>query len=300
MKNVLIAGASGLVGQVLTKLLMENGYRVSYLSHSKPTNVSRNLFHWNPEKGFIEENSLVGIDHVINLAGVGVYDGAWSKNYKEQILNSRINTTRLLREAIAKSEGIKTFINASAIGYYGSDTKADWVDEHSPQAYDFLAEVVNAWENEFFKADLKNVRRVALRLGIVLSMKGGALPPLMKPIRYFVGAPIATGEQFFSWIHINDLCSLFIWALEHESMEGIYNAVAPNPVTNTEVTKALASHLNRRLWLPNIPAFVLKLILGAEKAETLIGGNRVKNEKVNAAGFVFKYKTLAEALDSFS
>ena len=299
MKNVLIAGAGGLVGKELTKRLKEKGYRVSHLSHSKPTDASLNRFHWNPESGFMEQNCLLDIDHVINLAGVGVYDSSWSESYKAQILSSRINATRLLREEVEKSTRVKTFVNASAIGFYGNNTGEVWVDEGSPKGADFLAEVVHAWENEFFKSELKSLRRVVLRLGIVLSNQGGALPQLMKPIQYYVGAPLASGKQYMSWIHIDDVCSQFIWALEQESAQGVYNAVAPNPATNEEITKALAQHLNRKLLLPNIPAFALKLLLGAEKAETLIGGNRVKCNKAIAEGFEFKYKTLNEALHSF-
>lgn len=299
MKNVLIAGASGLVGSALKDALEKKGYRVFSLSYSKPTDTSQYRFHWNPERGEIDESCFEEVQHVINLSGVGVFDQRWTNKYKKEILDSRVNSTRVLSKAIAKHTSIQTFINASAIGIYGSNTGSSWIDESSDVAHDFLAQVVQSWEKAFFTEELKTVRRVALRIGIVLSMQGGALPQLIAPIKYHIGSPLGSGQQYVSWIHIDDLVALFIHALEQTSMQGIYNAVGLEPVTNEVMTKVIAQRLNRNLWMPRVPGFALKWILGAEKAETVLGGNRVKCERVLQQGFVFEYKTLNEALHSF-
>ena len=299
MKKVLIAGASGLVGSALKKTLEAKGYVVYTLSYSLPTDSLKKRFHWNPEQGLIDELCLAEVDYVINLAGVGIFDKRWTSQYKQAIKESRMNSTAVLIKAIAKTSNIQAFINASAIGIYGSDTGSAWVDETCPPGLDFLANVVQAWEDEFFKTALENTRRVALRLGIVLSDKGGALPQLALPIKYGVGSPLGTGQQYISWIHITDLCELFVFALEHTSLEGSYNAVSPQPVTNQELTAILARRLNKKLFMPHVPSFFLKLLLGKEKAATLLGGNRVKGEQISQKGFEFRYKTLEEALHSF-
>ncbi len=299
MKNVLIAGASGLVGSLLKTTLEKKGYRVSTLSHSKPTDKTQHRFHWNPERGTIDESCLVDVQHVINLSGVGVFDQRWTSPYKKLILDSRVNSTQLLSKAVAQHAQVQTFINASAIGIYGFHTVSAWVDESSDSGPDFLARVVDLWEKAFFTENLTTVRQVVLRIGIVLSMKGGALPQLVLPIKYHVGSALGSGQQYISWIHIEDLVALFVFAIEHANMKGVYNAVGPEPVTNLDMTKAIARRLNRNLFMPNVPPFALEFILGAEKAETVLGGNRVKCDQVLQEGFVFEYKTLNEALHTF-
>jgi uncharacterized protein len=299
MKNVLIAGASGLVGQVLQGILEKKGYRVMTLSHSKPTDRKVGRFHWNPERGEIDEACFDGVNYVINLAGVGVFDQRWTSSYKKAIRDSRVNSTALLVKAIAKQAEVKVFVNASAIGIYGADTGEGWLDESSALGDGFLAQVVKDWEHAFFSASLPDVRRVALRIGIVLSPKGGALPQFVLPIKYQVGSPLGSGQQYISWIHIDDLANMFLFALETATVQGIYNAGGMEPATNAQLTQALAKRLNKKLWMPNVPSFALKLILGGEKAETVLGGNRVKCDKIQHAGFVFQYKTLTEALHRF-
>jgi len=299
MKQVLIAGASGLVGTALKHALELKGYGISTLSHSQPTDQKQNRFHWNPAKGFIDESCLKDIDHVINLSGVGVFDKRWTSEYKQAIRDSRINSTALLAKAISKHASVQTFVNASAIGIYGADTGTSWMDESSAIGTDYLAQVVKAWEGEFFRETSTNTRKVALRIGIVLSDKGGALPQMAMPIKYSVGSPMGSGLQYVSWIHLADLCALFIFALEQASLKGVYNAVAPEPVTNETLTVGISKRLNKKLWLPNIPPVALKLLLGREKASVLLGGTRVKCDALIQKGFVFHYKTLDEALHSF-
>lgn len=300
MKTVLVAGASGLVGKQLVPLLEKEGFTVHTLSTSHSTNLEKKLFRWTPATGEIDLRCFEGVTAVINLSGAGVFEKAWSAAYKKQILESRTQSTALLAESIVRHNvPVSVFINASGVSIYGVDTSDAWVDEQSPAANDFLANVVKQWEEALIgKGELKT-RKVCLRFGIVLSDKGGALKELSTPVKYFVGSPLGTGKQYISWIHIEDLCQMIHFALTHETVQGKYNAVASQPVTNREMIREIARQLGRTLWAPAVPAFVLNTVLGKEKASMVLGGNRVKNEKIKALGFEFKYKTLNQALHPF-
>jgi uncharacterized protein (TIGR01777 family) len=233
------------------------------------------------------------------LSGAGLFDHWWTKSYKKKIVESRTQSTSLLFDTIIKHNfRIHTFMNASATGIYGADTGDQWVEETSPTGHDFLAEVVKQWEQSLFQSELK-ARKVCLRFGIVLSDLGGALPQLSAPVKYGLGSPFGSGKQYISWIHIEDLVHMILFALENETLEGAYNAVAPEPVTNETMIQEIADGLNKRLWAPHVPGWVLNLALGKERAATLLGGNRVKDAKIAGTGFQFEYKTLAEALHSF-
>ncbi|MDB5274531.1 MAG: epimerase [Chitinophagaceae bacterium] len=300
MKTVLVAGSSGLVGKNLTSLLKQKGFRVHTLSNSLSTNIAIGRFHWSPNVGEIDATCLEGVDYVINLSGAGLFDHRWTKSYKQKIIESRTKSTELLVHTIVKGQfPIAVFINASATGIYGSNTSDRWVNEETQPDNDFLAEVVKQWEESLLKQDELKTRKVCLRFGIVLSNQGGALPQLAAPVRGFIGSPFGTGNQYISWIHLQDLSRLMVFALEHSSMEGAYNAVSDQPVTNEEMIKEIAKQLHRTLWMPHVPAFVLNLILGKERAAALLGGNRVENEKIRTKGFEFEYKTLTQALHNF-
>lgn len=294
IKTVLITGGTGLVGGQLSELLNSKGYKVTHLSRN-PTQKHYQTFYWDIKKGEIDDEAITSADAVIHLAGAGVSDKRWTEDWKKEIYNSRIDSTQLLKTKIEKlNPGLKHFISASAIGYYGWDTGDTMVDESSVKGTGFLADVVDDWENEVDTLNELNVKVSKVRIGIVLSKKGGALVELMKPIKYWVGAPLASGNQYMSWIHINDLCRIFVHTLEN-SHEGIYNGVAPNPHTNKEFTKHVATILKKPLWLPNVPKFALRLIVG-EMADILVGGNRVSSKKVEDTGFKFQFETLDEAL----
>ena len=295
--KILIAGATGLIGSEITNKLLILGHSVSILSRNKTSNIPNvTVFVWNPEQNKIDSNAFDNIDVIINLAGAGVADKRWTSSYKQTILKSRINSTRLLVDSLQNTKNqVHTFINASAIGFYGSDTGNNWVDENTKCGNDFLADVVQKWEQEAFKANDLNIRTVAIRTGIVLSSKGGALPKLELPIKYFVGAAIGTGNQYISWIDIDDLVSIFIHCLTNNKLNGAVNAVAPTPLTNKAFNSALAKQLGRPLLLPNIPPFILKIMIG-EFADSLIGGNRVLCTKITQSGFEFKHETLEKSL----
>ncbi|MEO0330854.1 MAG: TIGR01777 family oxidoreductase [Bacteroidota bacterium] len=295
--KVLITGGTGLVGTRLTQLLQEKGYTVTHLSRSVSGTENVKTYQWNIEKKEIDPEALIGVDYIIHLAGAGIADKRWTDQQKELILKSRTESTKLLQNSIAKldNHAIKAFISASAVGYYGIDTGDAWMTEENPSGDGFAAEVTRQWEAAVDEINQLNLRVVKIRIGIVLSEKGGALVKIMQPIKFGVGAPLGRGGQYLSWIHLDDLCHLFIFALEQSNMEGVYNGVAPHPATNQELTKKAADVLNRPLFLPNVPAFALKLMLG-EMAQVVTGGNRVSSQKSEQAGFEFKYTELRPAL----
>ncbi|MBC7486173.1 MAG: TIGR01777 family protein [Cytophagaceae bacterium] len=299
MKTVLVAGASGLVGKSVMTLLKDKGFSVRTLSHSLPTDIAKERYNWSPDTGEIDIRCFDGVDHVINLSGAGVFDHWWTTSYKEKIIKSRTLSTSLLADTIVKYDyPIRTFINPSGISFYGNDTGDRWVDENSPTTQEFLARVVQLWEGSLLNHELKT-RKVCLRFGIVLSDQGGALTQMATPVKYGVGSPFASGKQYISWIHIQDVTNMILFAIENNTVQGIYNAVAPDPVTNEAMIQGIADRLHKKLWAPSVPGFVMNLALGKERAAILLGGNRVKGTKMQDAGFQFQYKTLAEALHSF-
>lgn len=282
------------MGQELSQLLNSKGYKVTHLSRN-PTQKSYQTFYWDVKKGKIDHEAITTANAIIHLAGAGVSDKRWSKSWKKEIYDSRIDSTRLLREKVAElNPGLKQFISASAIGYYGWDSSDELVDEDSKKGEGFLADVVEDWEKEVDQFDSLNIKASKVRIGIVLSEKGGALAEIAKPIKFGVGAPLGSGQQYMSWIHIKDLCGIFAHLLEN-GIAGTFNGVAPSPATNTELTKAIASQLRKPLWLPNVPKFALRLIVG-EMSDILVGGNRVSGKKIEDAGFNFQFVALDHAL----
>jgi uncharacterized protein (TIGR01777 family) len=297
-QNILITGGTGLVGRRLTTLLQTKGYNVSYLSRKKSKNAELTLYQWDIENGKIDAEAFTNTHVIVNLAGAGVADKYWTESYKQEIYDSRVKATNLLFEYLKKiPHQVHTFIGASAIGIYGTDTQDKWVDEQSPLGHDFLAQVVKDWEISTDQMNSLNIRTIKVRIGIVLAKEGGALPKLTLPVKLFAGAAIASGKQYISWIHIDDLCQMIIYMIENQQCKGTYNAVAPNPATNAVITQTIGKVLQRPIFLPNVPAFVLKMGMGG-MASTVIGGNRVKADKLQATGFRFAYPDLRPALEN--
>jgi hypothetical protein len=296
-KRVLITGGTGLVGQRLSNILVKLGYQVSFLSREKSQIPHIQVYQWNIREGYIEESAIQNTDYIIHLAGAGVADQAWTESRKKEILTSRTHSSELLAKYLKKyTHSVKAFVSASAIGIYGLDTGDTLVSEDSAtESQDFLAEVTRQWEKSIDSVAELNIRTVKLRIGIVLSAEGGALAKIAQPIRWGAGAALGSGKQYMSWIHIEDLCQMFVYMLENEQLSGVYNAVGKQPVSNAEFTQAVAKTLHKPLFLPNVPNFALKLMLG-EMANIVTGGNRVSSQKIEATGFKFQYNTLAEAL----
>jgi hypothetical protein len=293
--KILITGGTGLVGTRLTEHFLKEGYEVFHLSRSEGGSGVVKTYQWDIHNNYIDEEALK-VDYIIHLAGAGVADSRWTSKRKQIIYNSRIDSTNLLFQKV-KENGIKLkgLISASAIGYYGLDTGDSICMETDNPGKDFLADVVVDWEKaaDQFENEL-NIPTAKIRIGVVLSNEGGALPKLVQPIKFGVGAPIGSGQQYMSWIHLDDLVGIFAFAIE-KNLRGTYNAVAPNPETNKSLSKQAAKALNKPFFFPNVPGFVLKLIFG-EMAGILLGGNRVSSKKIEENGFIFKFPTASKAL----
>jgi uncharacterized protein len=294
--KILVTGGSGLIGSRLSELLTQAGYEVAWLSRSSGTADKYKTYTWDIEGGVIQDGALEGLEAIVHLAGAGVADKRWTEARKKLILESRTKSTALLMEKLsALKRQPKVFIGASAIGYYGADTADVLIDEKSPAGDDFLAQVVKFWEVSSAAVEGIGIRRVLIRVGVVLSASGGALPQLLAPLKFGLGAPLGTGKQWMSWIHIDDLCRLFREAIENTAYTGVYNGVSPSPVTNKEITKEAAKVLNKPLWLPPVPGFVLKMALG-EMAQIVLGGSKISSKKAEEMGFKFDYTHLNSAL----
>ena len=295
-KNVLISGGTGMIGTRLTEILRQENYNVAYLSRSESSENDVKVFQWDIKEAYIETGAVLWADYIIHLAGAGIADERWTEKRKKIIRDSRVNSAGLIINQLKdKQHNVRAMITASAIGYYG-DTGNNYANEETPASHDFLGKTAIEWETASERAREFGVRVCQLRTGIVLSKAGGALPKLALPVKLFAGAALGSGNQFISWIHIDDLCRIYLKAIEDKDMEGAYNAVAPETVTNQEFNKILAKVLNRPLLLPNIPTFALKLFLG-EMAQTVLMSSRISNKKLLKTGFKFKYDYLKSALE---
>lgn len=294
-KKILITGATGLVGTALKKQLLTLGYTVNTLSRRKENN-DHNAFLWDVYKQEIDSDCIHGVDAVVHLAGEPVADKKWTAERKKQIIDSRVKSTELLFKTIKANPDhqIKSFISASAVGYYG-DCGDEILTEESPNGYGFLAECCKLWEDAVDEGKKLSLRIVKLRTGIVITKAGGALPQLDLPVRFFAGSALGTGKQWTPWLHIDDMVNMYIDAIENLKMEGNYNACAPNPATNTNLTKTIAKVLHRPFWPIKVPKAILDLILG-DRTEAVLMSNNTSAQKILDTGFKFKFTQLIDAL----
>ncbi len=297
MKTVLITGATGLIGQEIVDMCHQQKMTVHYLTTSKHKIESTSNykgFYWDPKRKHIDVACFDGVSAIINLVGASI-SKRWTVKYKNEILTSRIQTTKLLLDTIT-THGIPIthIVSASAIGIYPTSLTNYYSEEQQEVSASFLGEVVAQWEAVVDQFSALGITVAKLRIGLVLSKDGGALPEIVKPIRFGAGAAFGTGEQWQSWIHVNDLARMFVFTLNH-NLEGIYNAVAPNPVSNAELTKAVAQCLGKPLVLPNIPKFAMNIALG-EMSMLLFESQRVCATKITDAGFDFKFQNIRAAL----
>lgn len=295
--TVLITGATGLVGKELVKLLLQNGFTVHYLSTSKSKLVSQNNykgFYWNPKTSDIDLNALTNVEVIVHLAGATVAK-KWTPSYKQEIIESRVLSTRLLYKTLQKNvHHVKQIVSASAIGIYPDDLNYIYHETDNQVDNSFLGNVVQQWEEEVNQFEKLNIKVAKIRIGIVLAKNGGALQEMAKPIKLGVGAAFGTGKHYQSWIHIEDLVAIFQFIIQNQ-LSGVYNGVAPYPVTNTELTKAIAKTLGKPLLLPNIPKFMMKIILG-EMHEMLFSSQHVSCKKLLDLKFQFKFASLDKSL----
>ncbi len=296
--KLLITGATGLIGTEIMNMCTQKGYDVHYLTTSKEKikdSEGVKGFYWNPKTQEIDTDCIGGITAIINLAGASV-SKKWTLKHKEAILNSRIDTVKLLYKLLSENKNVVThFTTSSALGIYPSSLEKKYDEMDKEINITFLGEVVNLWEKE---AD--NIRKIGitvskLRTGIVLSKKGGALEQMVKPIGYGLGAPLGSGQQYQSWIHIHDMANMYLHIIEH-NIDGVFNAIASEPITNTKLTKAIAKQLNKALWLPNVPIFMIKLLLG-EMSTIALESHYLLNDKIKNTGFVFRFDTIGDALE---
>ncbi len=296
--NILITGGTGFIGSALSREFSSSGYNV--LITTRRQSASKAKLTWEPlgneshRLALIPPNTISNIDAVINLAGEPIASGRWTRTRKRRILSSRVDTTRALVQSMKNaSSKPKVLISASAIGYYGPHGD-EYVTENTLSGTDFLADVCKVWEAEALKAQELGVRVVLLRIGAVLESGGGAMPMIAMPFKLFLGGPIGSGKQWFSWIHKDDVIGIIKYALENESLSGHVNATAPQPVTNKEFSSAVGRALGRPSWLP-VPCFVLKIAFG-ELGSMLLTGQRVLPERSLKAGYQFKYPDVEGAL----
>jgi uncharacterized protein len=294
--TVLIAGGTGLLGTRLSRMLSLEGYTVAHLSRRKNMQAEFPAYQWAPERDFIEAEAVEQAGVIINLAGAGIAGKRWTAARKKRIIDSRVNSNLLLKKAILqKKKPVKVYIAASAIGYYGNRGEELLSEEASPGETGFLPKVVAEWENAIREVATTGVRSVALRTGIVLSPHGGAFEKLLLPFKFFTGTYFGDGRQWYSWIHIDDLCRIFLEAIKNEKMQGFYNAVAPNPVRNKDLILALREAIVKPALITSAPSFALRAVMG-EMAEMILDGARVSPQKIVDAGFRFDYPELLPTL----
>lgn len=295
MEKVLISGGTGLVGGVITKMLQDEGYKVIYLSRKADPSASIPRYGWDISKGELDYQALEGTDHIIHLAGAGVADERWTKSRKEILYHSRIDSTRLLYQSLKDGNyKPKTFIAASAVGFYGSRGD-EWMKEESEPADTFLAKICADWEAESLKVNKLGIRTCINRIGIVLAKEGGALKEILQTAPFGFVSFLGSGNQYYPWIHIQDLARIFVHQIKQENTNGIFNAVGPHPDTNKDLTKAAAKAHSRHLAILPAPAFALKIALG-EMAEMVLASQRCSSEKLESTGFEYRFSDLDLAM----
>jgi hypothetical protein len=302
MKTILISGGTGLIGTALTELLLSKGYKVIILTRTsrKPReNVS--YATWDINKSLIDASAIREADHIIHLAGAGVGDRRWTKKRKEEIISSRVQSSALLIKALLENENkVQSFVSASGIGYYGPDMKGKKpFVEADPYHHDFLGETCRLWEESVKPVTGMGKRLVILRTGIALSNKGGAFPEFVKPMKAGIAAILGGGKQVVSWVHIDDLCRMYLSAIENADMGGVYNAVSPDHITNKELVIRTA-RARRKPFIPiHVPEFALKILLGEMSIEVLKSAT-VDAGKIRNSGFKYLYPTFDAALNELA
>jgi uncharacterized protein (TIGR01777 family) len=302
-QTILITGGTGMVGKALTDALTQKGYRVIIVSRStkgKTPSASVSYATWDVQKQQIDLDALQAADYIIHLAGAGVVEKKWTEAYKKEIVESRTESSRLIFESLQNNPNkVKAIVSASAIGWYGADANPPkpFTENDKPDV-SFLGNTCRLWEESIEPVETIGKRLVKLRIGIVLSNEGGALVEFKKPISFGVAGILGSGKQMVSWIHIEDLCRMFITGIENSALSGSYNAVAPNPVSNKTLTITLARAIKGKFYLPlPVPAFVLKIMMGQRSIEVL-KSTTVSCKKILDTGFEFRFNNIEAALEN--
>lgn len=294
-KHILLTGGTGAIGKHLTHLLLGQGYTVSNLSRGRGKDTRVKTYQWDISEGKIDEACIDGVDIIVHLAGTNVAGKRWTASRKKDILESRTKSIALLYDLLKKKKNnVQAVISASGTGYYGNRNNELLTEESTP-GNDFLAEVSKEWETAVDKGAELGLRIVKFRTGVVLDKTGGALPKLAAPVKWGLGSPLGNGEQWVPWIHWHDVVKLYFYAIMHSKLEGTYNMVAPNPVTNKQFVQAVARQLHRPLWAPKVPAFLIRLLFG-EMSIMILSSTRVSSQKIIEHGFKFDFPVIEDAL----
>ena len=292
MEKVLITGGSGLIGRRLSFLLKSRGYEVRILSRSNNPKNNYKTFVWNVSEQYINDSAFEGLTHIIHLAGAGIADKRWSEKRKKEIIASRVASTNLLYNTVKRLKTpLNSFISASATGYYGAVTSETIFEEKDKPAKDFLGKVCSLWEDSIFQFNEIKIRTVALRTGIVLSKDGGALKKMKTPVITSLG----NGKQYMPWIHIDDLCELYIKAIEDQEFKGAFNAVSSEHISNLSFSKKISKIFNYPFLALGAPSLILQIVFG-EMSTIILNGSRISANKIKQAGFKFKFENLEKAL----
>lgn len=293
LNTVLIAGGTGLLGVRLAWLLAVNGFTVRLLSRNPKTS---DQFAWNPAKMEMDIKALEGVDVVINLAGSGIADKRWTSSRKKELIESRVNSAALLFREIEKMpQRPQVYLSASAVGYYGNSGEQWMLEGQAPVDHSFMVDCCQQWETAARQMETLGLRTAIFRIGVVLAKEGGALKEVVKPLRFGLGAYFGNGKAWWPWIHRDDVCRAFVWAIENQLITGTYNLVSPNPVRGRELVVSTAKAMDQWALFVPAPAFVLRLILG-EMSAVILNSNRVSAEKLSLAGFEFNWPVLDNAL----
>ncbi|MBN1387976.1 MAG: TIGR01777 family oxidoreductase [Bacteroidales bacterium] len=297
-KTVLITGGTGLVGRALIPLLINSGYRVRILTRGKSSIDGTESFKWDIKNGYIEDGAVEGVDHIIHLAGENIGKGRWTKSRKKVIFHSRIDSARLLFDTVEKrNPKLNSFTSASATGYYGALTSGYIFSEKDPPAEDFTARVCIKWEEAAGLFRSGGYRTTLVRTGIVLSQKGGLLSKILPAVNIRFLPLFGKGNHYLPWIHIDDLCFIYLKIIDDNNIDGVFNAVAPGPVDYRTFIKTLSAVKNKKILIPPTPVLPWKIIFG-EKASMLLEGSRVSADKIMSAGYEFRYPDLKPALEN--
>ena len=296
--SVLITGGSGLIGRNLTFTLLDSGYKVSHLSRNAAKQGQIRVFRWSPEIEFIDTEALDGVDYIVHLAGANIGEKKWSKKRKLEIIESRVNSAKFLHKVVSERGIIlKAFISASATGFYGTSPSTKIFNENDLPGNDYLGLVCKQWEEASDLFNNSGVRTVKIRTAVVLEKTDSALSKLMMLAKYGFLVQTGNGLQYMPWIHIRDLCNIYLEAIKESGMSGSFNATAPQSVTHAEFIKVLGRVMKKPVFPIPVPGFVLKTVLG-EMSDVVLKGNRVSSEKLMKTGFKFLYTNLEDALDN--
>lgn len=298
-ENVLITGGTGFIGKYLTDVLIANGFSVSVLTRAERKNTdSVTYYKWDLTSHYIDENAILNADYIIHLAGEGIVEKRWTKKRKQEILESRTQPIELIHAILEKHHKVlKAFVSASAVGIYGAYTSQRICTEETPPANDFLGLTCQQWENSADKIGALGIRTVKIRTGIVFGKNEGFLKKVAPSFKAGFGSVLGSGKQYLPWIHIEDLAQIYLKSITDVHMHGPYNAAVTDDTTNSGFSKILANLYGYTIWLPRVPEFILKIVLG-EMSDAVIKGQRVSSEKIQKTGFEFQYLDIEAALSS--